>query len=124
MASHRVRTRRLHSEAFKTQVVAACRAPGASVAGVALAQGLNANLVRRWMRERGIELPGRRCATPAVVEKQAITAPAFMPIRIAPPLGSAQTIQVEVRRGNTTIKIAWPVETAAECAAWLRAWLT
>jgi transposase-like protein len=34
------RVRRTHSEAFKQSVVAACREPGVSVAGVALATGV------------------------------------------------------------------------------------
>ncbi|ENO78438.1 MULTISPECIES: transposase [Thauera] len=42
------RARRTHGEAFKRSVVAACREPGVSVAGVALANGLNANQVHRW----------------------------------------------------------------------------
>nr|HNH62472.1 transposase [Thauera aminoaromatica] len=45
------RSRRTHSEAFKQSVVSACREPGVSVAGLALANGLNANRVHRWMRE-------------------------------------------------------------------------
>ncbi|MBK7848170.1 MAG: transposase [Zoogloea sp.] len=52
------RTRRTHSEAFKRSLIEACGEPGASVAGVALANGINANQLRRWMRERGIEPPG------------------------------------------------------------------
>lgn len=35
--------------------VSACREPDISVSGVALANGLNANQVHRWMRERGVE---------------------------------------------------------------------
>ena len=54
------RSRRTHSEAFKQSVVSACREPGVSVAGLALANGLNANRVHRWMRECGIEPPSRR----------------------------------------------------------------
>lgn len=37
------RTRRTHSEAFKQSLIEACGEPGASVAGVALANGINAN---------------------------------------------------------------------------------
>ena len=51
------RTRRPHSEAFKQSPIEACREPGASVAGVALANVINTNQLRRWMRERGIEPP-------------------------------------------------------------------
>lgn len=36
---------------LKRQIVAACQQPGASVAGIALAHGLNANLVRRWLKQ-------------------------------------------------------------------------
>lgn len=54
------RGRRTHSEAFKQSVVSACCEAGVSVAGVALANSLNANQVHRWMRERGIEPPSRR----------------------------------------------------------------
>jgi transposase len=37
--------RRTHSEAFRAQVLSECSQPGASVAAIALAHGLNANLV-------------------------------------------------------------------------------
>jgi len=45
------RTRRLHAPDLKHQVVTACPQPGASIAGVALAHGLNANLVRRGLKQ-------------------------------------------------------------------------
>lgn len=34
--------------------------------------------------------------------------------------GSGQEIRVEVRRGDTTITVHWPVQASQECAAWLR----
>ena len=55
-----LRKRRRHSEEFRARVVAACQEPGVSVASVALANGLNANLVRRWIKERVERLPVRR----------------------------------------------------------------
>jgi len=45
------RKRQRHSPQFKQQVVAACAEPGAPVAGIALAHGLNANMLRKWIRE-------------------------------------------------------------------------
>ena len=42
--------RRRHDDELKVQVVSECGAPGASVAQVALAHGLNANLVHKWRR--------------------------------------------------------------------------
>ena len=44
--------RRYYSKAHQEAVVAKCLVPGASLAAVALANGFNANLVRRWVRER------------------------------------------------------------------------
>ena len=44
--------RRYFSKAHKEAVLAKCLAPGASLAAVALANGFNANLVRKWVRDR------------------------------------------------------------------------
>ena len=44
--------RRYFSKAHREAVVAKCLAPGASLAAVALANGFNANLVRKWVRQR------------------------------------------------------------------------
>jgi len=41
--------RRTYTRDYKLEVVRRCRGPGVSVAAVALAHGLNANLVRRWI---------------------------------------------------------------------------
>ena len=47
MASDKVVGRRRYSEELKSEVMAACDAPGASVAKVAMARGINANVVHR-----------------------------------------------------------------------------
>lgn len=44
--------RRYFSKAHRAAVVAKCLVPGASLAAVALANGFNANLVRKWVRQR------------------------------------------------------------------------
>lgn len=41
--------KRVYAFAHKRSVVEQCLRPGASVAGVALAHGINANLVRKWI---------------------------------------------------------------------------
>jgi transposase len=41
----------MHSDEFKASAVASCQATGISVAAVALANGINANLLRRWVRD-------------------------------------------------------------------------
>ena len=115
------RGRRYHPEEFKQAVIEACCEPGASVAGIAMANGVNANQVRRWMRERGIEPPTRRVPIP-VIESAPGTAPEFVQLPIAPELESPD-IRIEIRRGNTAIKVDWPVQASGDCAAWLRGWL-
>ena len=120
-AAKRVRRRRAHSEEFKQAVIEACCETGASVAGVALSNGLNANQVRRWMREREVEPPSRRQSVNAKLPVP--SAPAFVPVQLASAASMPAAIQIEVRRGASAVKIEWPVEAAGECAAWLRDWL-
>ena len=114
------RRRRHHPEEFKLAVIEACCEPGASVAGIAMANGVNANQVRRWMRERGIEPPTRRVAMPVL---EATPAPAFVQLPMAPAMPTLRDIRIEVCRGNTAIKVEWPVQASSDCAAWLRDWL-
>ena len=115
------RRRRHHPEAFKQAVIEACCEPGASVAGIAMANSVNANQVRRWMRERGIEPPTRRVPMP-VLDTAPATAPAFVQLPMSPATASGD-IRIEIRRGNTTIKVDWPLQASGDCAAWLRDWL-
>lgn len=42
---------RQHEKSFKAELVEQCLAPGASVAAVALAGGINANLLFKWRRD-------------------------------------------------------------------------
>ncbi len=114
------RRRRHHPEEFKLAMIEACCEAGASVAGIAMANGVNANQVRRWMRERGVEPPTRRVAMPV---HEATPAPAFVQLPIAPATPTLGDIRIEVRRGNTAIKVDWPVQASGDCAAWLRDWL-
>jgi len=112
-----IRSRRRHPEEFKQAVIAACCEPGASVAGIAMANGVNANQVRRWMRERGISASTQRLPISPAAEMS----PAFIPVALAPTESPA--IRVEIRRGNTAVKIDWPMDAAGACATWLRDWL-
>src|SRR4051812_35750749 len=101
-------TRRRHSQEVKTQVLAACAEPGASVAGVAMAHGINANVVHKWRRLAG----GGTDTSPA---------PAFVPVSLpAAPAAQEADIRIELRRGATTVAVMWPATAAAECAAWMR----
>lgn len=115
------RRRRTHSEAFKQSVISACSVPGVSVAGVALANGLNANQVRRWLRERGVEPPSRRA-------REAVSLPPsaearFVPVALAPGAEPRPVIRLDVQCGEARLKLEWPIEAADACGAWLRQWL-
>ena len=109
------RTRRAYSETFKHALIEACGTPGASVAGVALENGINAHLLRRWMRERGVAQPGlSRDVASASME-------GFVPVQLSPS-GDAP-IRLELRKGAAVITVDWPASSAAAYGAWLHAWL-
>ncbi len=116
------RRRRNHTEEFKQAVITACCEAGASVAGIALANSVNANQVRRWMRERGIEPPSRSLPVRSTSPERGVE-PAFVALPIPPISSGTPDIRIEVRRGNTAVKIEWPGQAASDCAAWLRDWL-
>lgn len=112
------RRRRRHSAEFRAEAVKACQQPGVSVAAIALARGLNANLLRRWVlrAERGTLLvPSRSSAPSAPVENSG----AFVPVGI-PASAAEVAIRIEVRRGSSTVNIQWPASAAGECALLLR----
>ena len=109
--------RRFYSPELKAKVMQECRQSGASVAGVALAHGINANIVHRWLRE------GAQSAL--VVQPQAfvpVTLDEPAPISTSTPRAEPD-IRVEVHRANATIVVKWPLQGGASCAAWLREWL-
>jgi len=106
------RTRRRHSEEFRAEAVAACAQPGVSLASVALARRLNANLLRRWVVEAGgAKVPVRKQARPA-----------FVPIRVAPPAAatSEPPIRIEIRNGTTQVLVEWPTTHPEACVLWLK----
>lgn len=114
------RRRRLHSDEFKANAVASCMQPGMSMAAVALANGINANLLRRWVR--AAELcpdAGRPAAPAATISPPGAPTPAFVPMQL-PTRSAAPDIRIELRRGATSVAVTWPADAAAECAAWMR----
>ena len=116
--------RRRHSEELKARVLQACVQPGASVAAVAQAHGLNANLVHKWRRGRGAPT-----LTPASPVCSAVTAHAeFIPLALPstsvaaggqPHAAPVADIRIEWRRGAAAIAVSWPVSAAPQCARWL-----
>lgn len=115
MGRHR---RRRHSDEFKAAVVQECMRPGVSMAAVALAHGLNATMLRKWVT--GSERKGAPGPVPAAAEMA--TSPAFVPLALPAPAVEGD-IRIELQRAGTTVKIVWPASSAGDCAAWLRDWL-
>jgi transposase len=111
------RRRRLHSDEFKANAVAACMQPGVSMAAVAMAHGINANLLRRWVRSAEMSPTAADAAKAPALPAPA--APSFLPMQL-PSSSGAPDIRIELRRGATSIAVTWPAESAAECAAWMR----
>ena len=98
--------RRRYGAELKAQVLGECAQPGTSVASVAMAHGINANVVHKWRRLAGAtHLP----------------LASFVPLALhAPTRTEPADIRMELRRGTTNMTITWPVAAAADCAAWMR----
>ena len=113
--------RRNHALELKKAVLDECHA-GASVASVAMAHGLNANLVHKWRRLAQGKLVAAVTAPPP--------APTFIPLVIPspalpapPPPACAEPpreLRIELRRGAIVATVNWPMSATPECAAWLR----
>ncbi|GAA4340562.1 hypothetical protein GCM10023165_20630 [Variovorax defluvii] len=115
------RHRRRHSDEFKANLIAACSRPGVSIASVALANGINANLLRRWVIEGGQRLPSPDCADRAVDLPREQGKAAFVPVQLdAAQSSPAPDIRIELKRGATTVVVHWPCGAAAASAVWLR----
>jgi transposase len=111
------RRRGRYSDAFKSQAIAAARQSGVSTAAVALANGLNANLLRRWISES--ELPPSTALSSSTATTPAL-AP-FVALQVAPRKENSDGgIHIEIQRAGTTVRIQWPVSATNECAAWMR----
>lgn len=121
------RSWRRHSDEFKSRVIELARQGHGSVAAVALANGLNANMLRRWVREA--ELAD---AAPALSCAQAlVNPPAFVPVAVTDVSDRSATVAkpretalapalvtVEIRRGASSVSARLPMD--ARSAAWLR----
>ncbi|MEK8034799.1 TSUP family transporter [Ideonella sp. DXS29W] len=77
-----------------------CSSPGASVASIALAHGLNANLVHKWRRE----------ARDVKVSDDAAEQAAFVPVTLTAPMPAPRAdVRIELRRGPVSVNVEWPL---------------
>lgn len=105
--------RRRYTAEFKARIVADCQQPGASVARIALDQGLNANLVHKWIRA-------------ARQQDVTSTPPAFLPIALPAPSiqpqasGPGESIRIEIPRADGSLVVNWPLADGDRCLRWLQ----
>jgi len=74
------RRRREHSPALKRELIERSLQPGASVSGIALDSGINANLLFKWRREH------LRANARAVVSATSTAKPVLLPVTIESPM--------------------------------------
>ena len=86
--------RRWYTVQFKREIVARCLQPGASVAGIAVAHGLNPNLVRKWIER---------------VHKEARKLAPLLPVVLPDPPAAAEVrveaACIEIRIGDAVIAV-------------------
>jgi transposase-like protein len=118
------RTHRTYTRKFKAELVAACQVPGASIAAIAGAHAMNANVLHRWLKEHassgchGQADSGNINRSSVALQHQRL--PAFIAVQLPTPgPGSeAQAIEVDIRKGALTMRIKWPASAGADFASW------
>ena len=107
------RKRRRHAPEFKARLVAECQRPGSSVSRIALDNDLNANQLRRWIRESK--------------QDDGSQTPAFVPVRLpatggytTKPADKGRTIRIEIPRAGGPVVVVWPADQGHQCAMFLR----
>ena len=104
------RVKRRHSAQFKASVVLACQQPGESLASVALANGLNATMLRKWVVDskrstmlRTLSQGSGTGSNPSAGQ------PEF--IALALPQGDGpvpSTIHIEIERAGVLVRVKLP----------------
>jgi transposase len=114
-ASFRVRInrtgRRTYSPEYKLEIVEECSVGGVSVAAVALAHRMNANLVRRWIvQHRNGRLVRTLNATPALLPVTLSAPNALTPLARAEPASPASehttpgVIEIELEAAHVRVR--------------------
>ncbi|MCA3242183.1 MAG: transposase [Rubrivivax sp.] len=109
METENSRKRRRHGAELKALILAECAVPGASVANVAMAHAINANIVHGWRklaREAG-----------AVSGSQQL-----VPMAVAPTVDQSagkRSLELELRRGGITVKPSWLMSAAMDLSGWM-----
>jgi transposase-like protein len=114
------RSWRKHSDEFKARVIAQALQPYASLASVAMANGINANMLRNWVHASSL------ASGPVTAIRDDRNNPALsfvqlpMQVDTATPAASVTSpiIEVQIQRGETRVVVSLPLIT--DSAAWVR----
>jgi transposase len=106
-------TRRQYTVAFRRELVERCLQPGASVSGIALENGINANVVFRWRREhlRAVSGVARHGAAQAVLLPVKLAA-AMTPTEPMSSCAPVPTGVIEIEIGAARVRLRGAVDEA------------
>jgi transposase-like protein len=108
------RRRRQHTPEFKQGLVAQCQ-PGVSVSAIALAHGVNANLLRRWINQFRSEQS--LCTNLEPAKLVAVQVDSSVEAQ------ANDAIEINIQKNSTHISIRWPGHQAKACGQWLGEWI-
>ena len=85
-----------------------------------MANGVNANLARRWVVAAEQGANGSGCSGRVLADARGVAhTPAFVPVQL-PCAQPTPDIRIELCRGATAISVHWPSAEAVQCAVWMR----
>lgn len=124
--------RRQHDRSFKAELVEQCLMPGASVAAIALAGGINANLLFKWRRDhlRSMRLGGASSSSAVLVpvevapsvdgdagiSRTLAPSPASTPMSVATHRVARGTGVIELDIAGAVLRLRGPVDEASLCS--------
>jgi transposase len=125
--------RRQHEKSFKAELVEQCLMPGASVAAVALAGGVNANLLFKWRRDhlRSKRLSGAASSSSTVLvpvqvttgmdcgvgqSRSSASSPASAPLAVVTQRATRVAGTIELDFAGAALRLRGPVDEASLCS--------
>ncbi len=124
------RQRRRYTDEYKATLVAQCQQPYVSVAAIALSHDINANLLRKWIREHDQVQPrlSRRRVEAVPINSRFIE---VTPTAVPAPLAAQHQLQphaglitVELPSSKGLVRLHWPPEYADRLTVCLKVLLT
>jgi transposase-like protein len=116
---HKSNGRSIYDREAKRELVRRCLQPGVSLAATALAHGVNANLLRKWVV---LQTGRRRAVVPAAKLLPVTTAASAAPVTMRVPAAASADGQLELIVPGGTIRVrgridAESLRTVLECLA-------